>query len=149
MILLGSYAANETGLTALTDYDCGCPGQNASYVCTAAGGVITVWGGTALNCVGRNEIPLLHNQFELGNAIGECNDGALVAYGIQAAENCYTSRLDVRLSADLQRRTITCSIDDGDVTILGTRTLVVSTVTSSGKSVTCSIQYHDIKQLNV
>jgi hypothetical protein len=97
--------------------------------------VITAWGGTAFNCVGGNEISLLHNQFGLESAIGVCNDGALVAYGIQVAENCYTSRLDVRLSADLQGRTITCSVDDGNASLLGTRTLIVSTITS-GKSVT-------------
>ena len=141
LLLLGSYAANETGLTVLTEYDCGCPGQNASYICTAFGGVLTVWGGNAFNCIGRNEISLLHNQFGLRTAIGVCNDGALVAYGIQEAENFFTSRLDVRLSADLQGRTITCSVDDGDVTILGTRTLIVSTVTSSGKSVAWSNIY--------
>lgn len=123
----GPYAADQTGLTAFTDYDCGCPGQNTSYICTAVGGVITVWGGSAFDCTGRNEISLRHNQFESGNAIGVCNDGALVAYGIREAENFFTSRLDVRLSADLQGRTIACSIDDGDVTFLGTRTLIVST----------------------
>ena len=125
------YAANsETpGLTALTDYDCGCPGHNTSYICTAVGGVITVWGGTAFDCTGRNEISLRHNEFE--NAVGECNDGAIVGYSIQTAENFYTSRLDVRLSADLQGRTVTCSVDDGTVTLLGTVVLIVST--PSGK----------------
>ena len=127
--MAGSYTANRDtpGLTTLTDYECGCPGQNASYICTAVGGVITVWGGTAFNCTGRNEISLRHNRFGVGNAIGECNDGALVAYSIQVANNCFTSRLDVRLSADLQGRTITCSVDDGDVTPIGNIILIVST----------------------
>ena len=112
--------------------------------------MITVWGGTAFNCVSGNEISLLHNQIGLGNAIGVCNDGALVAYGIREAENFFTSRLDVRLSADLQGRTITCSVDEGQVTLLGTRTLIVSTVTSSGKSVTSSNTIcDDITKLNV
>ena len=143
LLLLGSYAANETGLTALTDYDCGCPGENASYICTVFGGdtSITVWGGSAFNCTDRlNEISLLNNQFGLESAKGECNDGALIAYGIQAAKNCYTSRLDVRLSADLHGQTINCSVDSEeneseDVILLGNKTLIVSTVTS-GKSVT-------------
>ena len=131
MYMAGSYTANrETpGLTVLTDYDCGCPGQNASYICTAIGGVITVWGGTAFNCTGRNEISLRHHRFgpEVGSAIGVCNDGALVAYSIEVVENCYTSRLDVRLSTDLQGRIITCSVDDGVVTPIGNMTLIVST----------------------
>ena len=77
--------------------NCGCPGQNASYICTVFGGVLTVWGETAFSCIGRNEISLLHNQFGLGNAIGVCNDSALVAYGIQEAESFFTSHLDIRL----------------------------------------------------
>ena len=87
--------------------------------------MITVWGGTAFNCAGRNEISLRHRQFP--NAIGECNDGSIVGYSIQIAGNCYTSRLDVRLSADLQGRTVNCSVDDGAVTLIGTMTLIVST----------------------
>ena len=43
------------------------------------------------------------------------------------AIDCYTSRLDVRLSADLQGRTVNCSVDDGAVTLIGTMTLIVST----------------------
>ena len=98
--------------------------------------MITVWGGTAFNCPDRNEISLRHNQFE--NAIGECNDGAIVGYSVENVDNCFTSRLDVRLSADLQGRTITCSVDDGSgVIMLGTSALIVSTVTAtpSGTSV--------------
>ena len=88
--------------------------------------MITVWGGTAFNCAGGNEIPLRHNQFE--GAIGECNDGAIIGYSIENIDNCYTSRLDVRLSADLHGLTVTCSVDDGSsVTTLGTTTLMVST----------------------
>jgi hypothetical protein len=122
----GSYAANETVLTALTGYDCGCPGQNASYTCTVDGGVITVWGGTAFNCIG-NVILLRHENFP--NAIGECNNGAIRGYSIENVDNIFfTSRLDVRLSADLQGRTISCSVDDGtDMIPVGTKTLIVTT----------------------
>lgn len=91
--------------------------------------MITVWGGTAFNCAGRNEISLRHNPFE--NAVGECNDGAIVGYSIQTGQNRYTSRLDVRLSTDLQGRTITCSVDDGAVTLLGTMVLIVSTASGT------------------
>ena len=91
--------------------------------------MITVWGGTAFNCTGTNQISLLHIQYQLGNAIGVCNDGALVAYGIRKAENFFTSRLDVRLTAGLQGRTIVCSVVESDrnVTVLGTKTVIVST----------------------
>jgi hypothetical protein len=123
-----SYAANETRLTVLTDYDCGCPGQNASYICTAVGGVITLWSGSAFNCPG-NEILLRHRIFQ--NAIGECNNGAIRGYSIENVNNSFISRLDVRLSADLQGQTINCSVDKGisgvPVTLIGTETLIVTT----------------------
>ena len=84
--------------------------------------MITVWGGTSFNC---DEISLRHNDFE--DAIGECNNGAIVGYSIQNSDNSYTSRLDVRLSANLQGQTITCSVDDGELTLIGTMVLIVST----------------------
>ena len=88
--------------------------------------MITVWGGTAFNCPARNEISLRHNSFS--SATGECNFGAIVGYSVTNVDDCYTSRLDVTLSADLQGRTIACSVDDGSgVTPLGMRILIVST----------------------
>ena len=94
--------------------------------------MITVWGGTAFNCGSRNEITLRHNANEFENAVLECNDGAIAGYGVDSVDNCFTSRLDVRLSADLQGRTITCSKDDGSVvTLLGTNVVIVSTPSGS------------------
>ena len=91
--------------------------------------MITVWGGTAFDCTGTvlNEILLRHSNFE--NAIGECNNGAIRGYSIANVGNCFTSRLDVRLSADLQGQTITCSVDDGisSVTLIDTKMLIVTT----------------------
>ena len=128
MFLIGSYAANDAGLAVLTNYDCGCPGQNSSYICTAVGGVITVWGGTAFNCTSiLNEILLRHNNFQI--ATGECNNGAISGYSIENVDNSFTSCLDVRLSTNLQGRTINCSVDDGigSVIPIGTKTLTVTT----------------------
>ena len=74
---IGTYASNETGLLKVTDYNCGCPGQNMSYLCTTVGGVYTVWGGTALTeCSVGNKINLRHNEFD--NAAGECNNILMV-----------------------------------------------------------------------
>ena len=76
---------------------------------------------------GGNEISLRHAEFE--GTIGECNNGAITANGIQNVDNyCYTSRLDVTLSPGLGRRTVTCSGDDGTTTVLlGTTMLTIST----------------------
>ena len=120
-----SAAANETGLNTITEYDCGCPGQNVSYSCTVNGGVFTKWSGTAFMC-GGNEIILRHNDFE--GSVRECNNGAIAGYGTQIDGDCYTSRLDVTLSPELNGRTVTCSVDDGNnVMSMGTRTLMITT----------------------
>ena len=102
-----------------------------SYICTVVGGVITVWGGTALtNCDVGNDISLRHRDFDLTPR--KCNNGAIIAYGVEAINNTYTSRLDVRLSNNLQGQTITCSVeydhdnDSSTVVIVGNDTLVVS-----------------------
>ena len=97
-----------------------------SYVCTVAGGIFTLWAGTAFMC-GGNEISLRHDQFE--GTIGECNNGAITANGIQSVDDCYyTSRLDVTLSPGLGGRTVTCSGGDGTkIVLLGTIMLTIST----------------------
>ena len=102
-----------------------------SYICTAVGGVITVWGGTAFKtCAAGNDISLRHHDFD--NAAGECNNGAIVGYNIGRINNSYTSRLDVRLSDDLQGQTITCSVEYYDLdnnpstVMVGNDTLAVS-----------------------
>ena len=117
------FCVTMTGISTLTN--CGCCGQNVSYTCTVFGGVITVWAGTAFMC-GGNEIPLRHNQAE--GDMGECNNGAIIGYGIQFVSNYYTSRLDVTLSPELDGRTVTCSVNDGNnVMSVGTRTLMITT----------------------
>lgn len=88
--------------------------------------MITVWGGSAFNCAGGNEINLRHHDFE--DAAGECNNGAIVGYSIENVDNFYTSRLDVRLSNDLHGQTITCSVEgESSLTTIGAATLIVST----------------------
>jgi hypothetical protein len=45
-----------------------------------------------------------------------------------------TSRLDIRLSPDLQGWTINCSVDNGsDVILIGTKTLIVTTPSGMSK----------------
>lgn len=122
---INSEAANETGLNLLTQYDCGCPKQNVSYECSVVGGLITVWSGSAFMC-GARKISLRHNDFQA--AMGICNEGAIVAYSVENVDNCYTSRLDVTLSDELQGQSISCSRDDGSTpTTLGLSTLNIST----------------------
>ena len=87
-----------------------------------------MWAGSAFMCQG-GEIPLRH--FGFLEAIGECNDGAIIGQGVDIAINnsltYYTSHLYVTLSPELLGRTVTCSVDDGDLIHVGASNLTVST----------------------
>ena len=85
-----------------------------------------MWSGSAFMCQAR-EISLRHGRFNQMEAIGSCNDGAIVGRGVASNGDQYTSQLDVTLSSGLIGRTVTCSVDDGvGSTEIGTTTLAVN-----------------------
>ena len=72
------------------------------------------------------EISLKH--VTLTEAIGECNNGGIIANGIEVVNNHYTSRLNVTLSPGLVGTTVTCSVDTpSDLIPIGNDTLSAST----------------------
>ena len=75
-------------------------------------GVATVWRGTAFQCSdAANQIFLSH--FNFASTTGECNSGEIVAYGVHAANGCYTSRINITMSHDVEGKVIQCALDDG------------------------------------
>ena len=81
-----------------------------------------------------NEISLQHNRFL--EAIGSCNDGAIVGRGVAMDSNCFTSRLNLTLSSALVGRSVSCSTDDGSrQTVIGTVVLTLNTTSESVKIV--------------
>lgn len=119
----GIFASTDINVNHITT--CNCLGQNVTYECTAIGGAFTVWSGSAFMCA-SGEITLKH--ISLVGALGECNNGAIIAQGVAVDNNRYTSRLDVILSAGLVGRTVSCSVDTIDDLIqIGNDTLIVST----------------------
>ena len=72
------------------------------------------------------EITLKH--ISLVGALGECNNGAIIARGVAVDNNRYISRLDVLLSAGLVEATVSCSVDTiNDLIQIGNDTLTVLT----------------------
>ena len=96
-----------------------------TFECVATGGAFTVWSGSAFMCQGR-EIALRHIRF--GEAIGECNDGAIVGEGVavDTVHNSFISHLNVTLSSELLERTVTCSTDGSDLVTIGSSILSIN-----------------------
>ena len=108
------YNIIPTDFTLLIPNDGGyvCYGQILTYQCTACGGVATVWRGTAFECEdAANQISLPHFNFAL--TTGECTSGDIMAYGVHAANGCYTSNINITMSHNVLGKEIQCTLDDG------------------------------------
>lgn len=108
---------------------CICPGYIVTLECTISGGFggSTVWQGSAFDCP-RCEILLRHSQFELGTAVGECNDGAITGYGRQTVDNhSYTSQLNVTFTRSLNGKTVECVYDNGTTNVIGRSSIDMTT----------------------
>ena len=103
------------------------------YECTVTGGIATVWKGTAFDCQSAdNEVVLLHNTNSTSLTAETCNNGAITGRVIKVESGNYTSRLMVRVSAEMNGSTIVCAHDTGMDTLVINSTVV--TVTKGEKS---------------
>ena len=95
---------------------CACVGETLNYTCTVAvdaGSATgsTLWKGSAFMCAG-NEISLIHASFMDGTPESRgCNGGDIVARSVGVEGMRYTSELEVRISAELNGKTVNCSWD--------------------------------------
>ena len=104
------------------------------------GGGSTLWTGTAFNCT-NNHINLRHSLFNSSDrtATGGCNNEAIVGRSVGVMDDCYTSQLNVRVSAGLNNKTIRCDHRPGTETnTIGQSTLTVIT------GITCPACLDDI-----
>lgn len=128
IIIITVSASSAFLMTA--NINCACPGEEVIFTCTAVGGGITVWSGSAFDCSGdTNDISLSHSRFmDLEGISKSCNSGAIVASSVGVTDNRYTSQLSIQVSRDLNGRTIQCAHDStaGTITTVGTSTLVVA-----------------------
>ena len=85
-----------------------------------------------------NRIILRHRQFRNGLAVGECNNGAVMAHSIGVVESnllvggCYSSQLDISTNIDMNNKTVMCLHVDGSndsitETVVDTATLTFKT----------------------
>ena len=106
--MLGYAARNE--LVPTTTSNCSCPGEIITYECTIVSGSFTLW-SVGAGC----QILLRHSQ-PFTDSLGTCNNGEVVAQGVEVNNNCFTSQLNILLTLDLDQRTVECSSLRGDFT---------------------------------
>ena len=107
--------------------ECACPGELLTFECTVIGARsrATIWDGSAFTCVG-GEISLRHeNFFQPDGIFKDCNP-AIVGRSVSVVnDTCFTSQLNVTVSAALNSTTVSCSLDS-DSQPIGTTLLTVA-----------------------
>jgi hypothetical protein len=85
---------------------CVCPGETLSYECTVMESGYILWTGSAFNYLSSsNEIWFYHI---FSTTYKMCNNGAIVARGLNVEGNNYTSQLNVTITPDTAGQTIDC-----------------------------------------
>ena len=123
IIDLFSYIAIQN-FSSSPNTGCACAGDTLTYDCTAVGLGNTLWEGSVFVCAG-NSIVLLHTQYGGGGTSGVCNGGEVTARSIEVNNNCYTSRLSIRVSPSFNNKTIKCTY----VSTMGIETIGLSSLT--------------------
>ena len=100
---------------------CACPGDSLTYTCTVVDGSVTFWSGTAFDCIGNQNLVLLHIQFGTDTVTAVC--GSLSATGDSATATsgqvCYSSTLTVPVSVSLNGLTVGCDHVEPGVNVSG------------------------------
>ena len=128
------FAATDSFQSSLEDAGrhYACPGEVVNYTCTivdTSGNPpigSTVWRGTAFNCPGSsNVISLGHSLFNTSAGVTDtCNGGAITAESVGVVDNCFTSRLMVTVSVELNETTVQCTLSG--LRVVGSRTLLIA-----------------------
>ena len=120
--LIAGIEDNSSSLTHLSD--CTCLGYVQTFECVVFGAGITIWQGTGFDfpCV----IQLRHSQYNNSRAIGDCNDGAIIASSVGVLGDRYISQLNVTITQEMTNETIKCMHEDilGNRSIIGRKTLL-------------------------
>ena len=112
---------------------CTCLGYVVTYECTVRRELGTVWSRSVFNCPSSgDEIYLLGSYF---NSV-ICNNGMITGKVVRRDDSgFYTSQVSIIVSSELIGRNVSCAQDDGDLELIGSATIILTT-----KGM-CTIQY--------
>ena len=122
-------------------YDCTCDGHSQIYECTVSGGGFTIWQGSAFDCEQNHNMVRLRHTAYATEAVGDCNDRAIMASSIGVSNNdYYTSMLNITVGQEMNNETVDCVHHDtqGRTTIIGQKALMI---TDPECNVGCSTYY--------
>ena len=129
VVILMSYelktSASNNSLQCDHHIDCICPGNTVVFECNVVGAIATVWKGSFFDCP-SNSIVLRHSVFTPG-INGTCNNGEIVANGIEVINNIYSSQLAVTVNPDMNNGSVECIRDGSTEMTIGTCPLLLTT----------------------
>ena len=84
----------------------------------------TFWRGTAFNCPPSDTISLSHSLFNTTGTSVSCAGGTITAESVGVVDNCFTSRLMVTVSPEVNETTVECTLSNARV--VGSRTILIA-----------------------
>ena len=117
-------SASSDSLECGSQIECICPGNTVNFECTVVGAIATVWKGSFFDCP-SNSVVLRHRIFTPG-INGTCNNGKVVATGIEVINNRYSSQLIVTVDSGMNNGSVECIRDGSTETTVGTCPLVLA-----------------------
>ena len=131
IVLLSFGSCGPTASLVPINDQCICPGGTLRINCTAVGGGITTWAGTAFTGISCSQISLNHFQYPNLIATGQprfCPEMAMVIRALSVDGSCYTSQLAIpSLTAEFDGSTITCQHDAEETTNIGMYNIIYTT----------------------
>ena len=123
-------SSDQATLTSVAG-QCVCPGYSLQLTCTAVGLGVTVWTintNTADRC---DNVLLRHVEFSDPGGVSvevSCRGESIAVRSLSVDGSCYTSLLNITVSANLNGTTIGCEYDNGTVTFpIGSYLVVLTT----------------------
>ena len=120
-----------------------------TFECTAFGGGLTTWQGTAFDCLEqKNKIELRHSEYRNSQANGVCNNGAITAISTGISDGCYVSQLNVTIREEMINKTIKCvHYDTGRRDIIVGQKILTTTETPYPPPSNVHVESNDSSQI--
>ena len=106
---------------------CTCLGYVVTYECTVGKGLGTVWRGSIFDCSSSGDEIQLLGSF-LNSEPVTCNNKMIMGRVVRSdASGFYTSQVNIIVSSELIGRNVSCAQDDGDLELIGSATIILTT----------------------
>ena len=87
---------------------CACPDETLIFTCVTQGGIRTEWRGSAFNCPDTQNQILLRHIRNTSSQTFQCNDGSITGRLLNVSDDCYTSQLNITVTARVNNEIVQC-----------------------------------------